>query len=133
VQHGKRASRSLDLEILGDAGRGVSRQKLEDEFKRLLRGTDLPRPRLNAHVAVAGRFFEVDCLWQAQCLIVELDGRASHGTRRAFEKDRERDRLLTVHGWRVVRVTWQQLQGNASGVLADLHALLRIDPQPPTL
>ena len=61
---------------------------------RLIDAHGLPRPRFNADVAVAGRFFCADCLWPQERLIVELDGRAAHGTRNAFEDDRERDRLL---------------------------------------
>jgi len=117
----------------GAATRGISREKLEQRFAPLLAGTDLPRPRRNAHVAACGRFFEADCLWAEQQVIVELDGRAAHGTRRAFERDRERDRLLQVDGWRVVRITWRQLRDDAPAVLADLRRLLRVRPQPPTL
>ena len=72
-----------------------------------------PAPHRNADVAVAGRFFEVDCLWRAQRLIVELDGRFVHGTWRASERDRERDRSAVADGWRVVRVTWRQLRDDA--------------------
>src|SRR5262249_2314241 len=60
--------------------RGITRRELERRFAALLDATDLPRPRRNAQVAVGGRFFEVDCLWAAQRLIVELDGREAHGT-----------------------------------------------------
>jgi very-short-patch-repair endonuclease len=109
----------------GLANRGVTRSKLERRFLATLGGTDLPGPRLNADVAVRGRFFEVDCLWDAQRLIVELDGREAHGTDLAFEKDRERDRLLMTDGWRVTRVTWRQLQDDAPSVVADLRELLR--------
>jgi len=66
-------------------------------------------------------------------LIVELDGRATHGTDRAFEKDREKDRLLLTEGWQVVRVTWRQLRDDGPGVLADLRELLREQGRPPTL
>jgi len=38
-------------------------------------------------------------------LIVETDGRESHGTRQAFERDRRRDRRLMMLGYRVVRFT----------------------------
>lgn len=117
----------------GAHSRGITRRELEARFASLLEGTDLPRPRRNADIAVAGRFFEVDCLWPAQRLVVELDGRAVHGTARAFERDRERDRLLLADGWRVVRITWRQLRDDAPAVLADLRRLLRIRPQPPTL
>jgi very-short-patch-repair endonuclease len=114
-------------EILAEEGsiRGITRRQLEERFAVVLSTTDLPRPRLNADLAVRGRFFEVDCLWNEQRLIVELDGRAVHRTRRAFEKDRERDRLLQSEGWRVVRITWRQLKDDAPAVIADLRRMLR--------
>lgn len=107
------------------ATRGITRSDLEDLFLTILDGADLPRPRLNAHVSVHGRFLEVDCLWAQQRLAVELDGREVHRTGLAFETDRERDRLLLAEGWRVVRVTWRQLRYDSPAVLADLRALLR--------
>ncbi len=113
--------------IFGDeaAARGVTREELEERFATILGGTDLPRPRFNADVSVRGRFFEADCLWMKERVIVELDGRAVHGTRRAFEKDRERDRLLQSDGWRVIRITWRQLRDDAPAVIADLGRMLR--------
>lgn len=105
--------------------RGITRRELERRFQVVVVSADLPLPRLNAHLSIQGRFFEVDCLWAEQRLIVELDGRESHGTELAFEKDRERDRLLLVEGWRVARVTWRQLRDDAPAVIADLRRLLR--------
>jgi very-short-patch-repair endonuclease len=104
---------------------GVTRKELEKRFAEVLAGTDLPAPRRNADIAVAGRFFEVDCLWRAQRLIIELDGGFVHGTWRTSERDRERDRLLVADGWRVVRITWRQLRDDAPAVVADLRRLLR--------
>jgi very-short-patch-repair endonuclease len=72
----------------------------------------------------AGRWFEVDCLWREARLVVELDGRATHDTRAAFERDRLRDRMLQVAGWRVIRITWRQLQDSPAEVAADLLTLL---------
>ncbi len=113
--------------ILGDRqrARGVTRREFGRRFAAVLTSTDLPRPHRNADVAVAGRFFEVDCLWRDQRLIVELDGGFVHGTWRASERDRERDRLLQVDGWRVVRITWRQLRDDAPALVADLRRLLR--------
>jgi very-short-patch-repair endonuclease len=108
-----------------DHSRGITKKELERRFKGLLRASDLPQPRHNAPLAIGGRFFEVDCLWAERRLVVELDGRAVHGTPRAFERDRERDRLLVADGWRVVRITWLQLRDEAPAVLADLRRLLR--------
>lgn len=108
--------------------RGVTRSELERRFVAMVDARGLPRPRLNVDIAVRGRFFKVDCLWHGQRLIVELDGRASHGTKRAFEKDRERDRILLTEGWRVTRITWRQLRDNPDGIVTDLRQLLAVAP-----
>jgi hypothetical protein len=108
----------------GVAVAGITRSELEERFVAFLDAYGLPRPRLNADLAIQGRFFEVDCLWRDERLVVELDGKAAHGTGRAFEQDRERDRLLMAAGWRVVRLTWRQLHGDAPAVAADLRKLL---------
>jgi very-short-patch-repair endonuclease len=112
--------------ILGEgaAARGVTRNDFEERFAALVDAYGLPRPRFNADVAVAGRFFSADCLWAKERLIVELDGRAVHGTGRAFESDRERDRLLLVEGWRVMRVTWRQLEAQGASIAADVRRAL---------
>jgi very-short-patch-repair endonuclease len=107
-----------------ERGSGVTRNDFEEDFAGLVEEHGLPRPRFNADVAVAGRFFEVDCAWGEAKLVVELDGRAAHGTRKAFEEDRERDRLLLAEGWRVVRVTWRQLRDQRGAIAADLSRLL---------
>ncbi len=105
------------------AARGVTRNDFEERFVAFLDRHSFPRPRLNADVAVGGRFFSADCLWLDRQLIVELDGRAVHGTDQAFEGDRERDRILLAGGWRVTRVTWRQLRDDEAGVAADLRLL----------
>ena len=103
---------------------GITRNEFEEAFVALLDATGLPRPRLNADLALRGRYFEVDCLWQAQRVAVELDGRAVHGTRRAFEADRARDRILLAEGWHPMRVTWRQLHDEPEAVTRDLRRLL---------
>jgi hypothetical protein len=104
--------------------RGIARSELEERFLALVESHGLPRPMLNAPAQAAGRFFELDASWPDRRLAVELDGRAAHGTARAFERDRERDRLLVAAGWRVIRVTWRQLHDDGPAVAADLRSLL---------
>jgi very-short-patch-repair endonuclease len=105
--------------------RGVTKKELEKRFAAMLVGTDLPRPQRNVDLMVGDRFFEIDCLWRKQRLAVELDGRFVHKTWRTSERDREKDRLLQVDGWHVVRITWRQLRDDAPAVVADLRRLLR--------
>ena len=63
-------------------------------------------------------------LWREQRLIVEFDGYATHGTRRSFEEDRRRDQQLVAKGWRVVRITWRQLNDEPIAVVARLATAL---------
>jgi very-short-patch-repair endonuclease len=123
----RRRGSAILRSLLGDrsALRGVTRSTLEECFVALIDDNGLPRPRLNADLAVRGRFFRVDCLWRGERLVVELDGRAAHGTSKAFEGDRERDRVLLAEGWRVTRVTWRQLHDEPREIVEDLRQLLR--------
>lgn len=103
---------------------GFTRSELEERFLFFVDRAGLPRPQLNAQLQMEGRWIEVDCLWRDARLIVELDGRAAHGTLAAFEADRERDRRLQSAGWRVVRVTWRQLHDESTALARDLRAML---------
>jgi very-short-patch-repair endonuclease len=103
---------------------GITRNDFEELFVAFIDEHKLPRPQLNTTLALRGRFFEPDCMWRAQRLVVELDGRAVHGTDRAFEDDRQRDRILLAEGWRWARVTWRQLRDEPAAVADDLRAAL---------
>ena len=77
-------------------------------------------PRVNALV----EGLEVDFSWVRARLVVEADSRRHHDTAAAFERDRLRDQLLAVAGWRVVRVTSRQLREEPEAVAGRLRALL---------
>ncbi len=104
----------------------LTRSELEDRFLAFLDAHGLPRAEVNSHLQLGDRCFEADFIWREQRLIVELDGHETHGTRAAFERDRERDRILQAHGWRVVRITWRQLHDDPGTIAADLLRLLGI-------
>jgi very-short-patch-repair endonuclease len=127
-RHPRRRGAGLLRSVSAGAERagGVTKRELEGRFSKFVDAMALPRPRFNADLAVGGRFFEVDCLWEKEGLVVELDGHATHGTRRAFERDRERDRILLLEGWRVTRVTWRALHERPAGLASELRALLAI-------
>jgi very-short-patch-repair endonuclease len=126
----RRSGSAVLRELLQDesALTGITQNDFEEDFVALLDAYRLPRPRFNADVIVRARHFNVDCLWRESRLIVELDGRAVHGTPRAFETDRERDRLLLADGWRVMRLTWRQIRDDSAEIVADLRVLLEEAP-----
>lgn len=105
----------------------VTRSELESQFLAFVNKVRLPAPEVNVALFVAGRWLECDCLWRSARVIVELDGRATHDTPRAFESDRVRDRILMARGWRVVRVTWRQLHHEPEALAYDLRTLLTSD------
>ncbi len=100
--------------------RGFTRQEAERRLRLLILKAQLPRPHYNAFVAG----HEVDVLWPEHRLIVELDGWASHGHRRAFERDRAKDAELYAAGYDVIRVTWRQLTDEPEAVAARLGGAL---------
>lgn len=106
-----------------DAGRrGPTRSDLERAMLAVVDAARLPRPVVNAPV---GRF-RPDFCWPEHRVIVETDGWAAHGHRRAFEHDRERDAELAADGYVVLRVTWRQLTEQPVLVAAQLASVLSL-------
>jgi very-short-patch-repair endonuclease len=91
----------------------------------LLREEDLPLPEVNASLIIEGRPVEPDFLWRRERLVVETDGWETHGTRQAFERDRDRDQLLLRAHYRTVRITWRQLIYEPALVIKTLRVALR--------
>ena len=102
----------------------ITRNDFEEAFLALIDAYGLLRPRMNADLALRGRFFEIDCLWQRERVALELDGRGVHGTPKRFESDRQRDRILVAEGWRTMRVTWRQLRDEPAAIVGDLRLAL---------
>jgi len=117
---GRRALRPVRrlLAELGAPDEG--RSPLEVRFARFLRKHRLPMPAQN--VLVLGH--EVDALWPAAKLVVELDSWEHHGHRASFERDRARDLKLMLAGHRTIRVTHRRLDREAAQLAAEIRQLL---------
>jgi len=100
------------------------RSELEERFLELCRVASLPRPQVNAWIALEPTGYEADFLWPQQRLVAELDGHSVHSTRHAFEHDRRRDQRLTLAGLTVVRLTWRQVVEEPAATSAMMRALL---------
>jgi hypothetical protein len=113
--------------VLGDhvAGSTITRNDLEEAFLAIARAAGHPPDAVNAWIAwPQGGGAEGDFVWHQQRLVVEVDGRDPHTTRRAFEHDRHRDQQLALLGHRVIRFTWRQVLFEPRYVGATLCALL---------
>ena len=134
---------TLELFDLGDVQRTIARHPNHPGARKLTRAVALYRDDESTRSELEAMFLalcdpeglrplvnhvvegeEVDFLWPRQRLIVEVDGRETHLTRQAFERDRARDAKLTLAGYRVVRFTYRQVSGAPQGVALTLRALL---------
>lgn len=98
---------------------------MEAAFLALVLAAGLPAPQRQVEIRGArGWIGRVDFVYLEFRLVMELDGFASHGSRDAFQADRERDRKLVADGWRIVRFTWADIQERPQRVVAELRALL---------
>jgi very-short-patch-repair endonuclease len=116
-----REAEFLRLPISEPVDSDRARTDLEQAMLALCRCHRLPRPEVNVKI----HRFEVDLLWRAERLVVEVDGWESHGTRSAFEVDRARDARLAVLGYEVVRFTWRQVTDDRAAVAKTIRSLLR--------
>jgi very-short-patch-repair endonuclease len=114
----------LALQRVTEEPSGRKRSKLEERFAPFLRRHRLPIPRFNDWILLGAKRYQVDCHWLGTNQIIELDGWEGHGTRTAFQDDRERDRRLKVAGYSVTRLTWNQLRDEPEAIAADLRVLL---------
>jgi very-short-patch-repair endonuclease len=111
--------------VVATTNYGDVRSLFEAKLLPLIAAADLPMPQVNALVRTAEETFEVDLLWPAARFIVEADGRAHHGTDRAFERDRHRDRELLAADHHVLRVTWREAEREPAKILAVIRAELQ--------
>lgn len=113
---GRRGTAALRTLLLN--ARRSHRSPTEAEFLDFIRTNHIPEPETNTII----EGYECDAVWRDARLIVELDGYSTHGTRRAFARDRARDRRLTARGWRTMRVTSPDL---AAELAAELLSSIR--------
>jgi very-short-patch-repair endonuclease len=103
-----------------------TRSDLEAAFLDLCDRHAIPRPRTNTQV----HGYEVDAHWPEHGLVVELDSRRHHGTRAAFERDKERDAELHAAGIETLRLTYRQVTARRRWVADKLRrSLARRSPR----
>jgi hypothetical protein len=108
----------------GRLGLDIAHSDLEIRFLAFVDQCGLPRPEVNVWLELDRDRIEVDCLWRAQRLIVEVDSRAHHLDVRSFESDRARDRRLLAAGFVSIRVTSRALELEPRALEGDLRSAL---------
>jgi very-short-patch-repair endonuclease len=119
--HGKKgASRLRHIESRVSSG---SRSEAEQRMASLLRRAG---GHWVANYAVrddTGRILaEIDFADPHLKIAIEVDGRAFHSDGRSFERDRERQNVISLKGWLILRFTWERLVNDPEGVIAEVAA-----------
>lgn len=89
------------------------RSGVEERFRELMRASDLPMPAANFNIAG----MELDAYWERERFAVELDTFATHGSRAAFERDRQREDDLQLLGIETIRITETRLEQEPEAVI----------------
>lgn len=97
-----------------------TRSRAERRFRTLLRDARLPQPKINRKIAG----YEADFVWEAEKVVLEVDGWTFHRHRRAFENDRRKDMILSDAGYHVIRITWRQFTQEPLALIAHIARVL---------
>lgn len=124
ARRGKPGSRAAKDFLEMRAGAVPGSSVLERKGRALLAGAGLPTPVPEFPIpwAIGKRF---DDAYQEAKVAIEWDSRAWHLQRAAMESDRRRDRTAAMHGWIVIRVTWQDIEERPTEVVATIARLLK--------
>ena len=71
---------------------------------------------------IPGRKFRADIYLPSSSIVIELDGFAFHRSKEAFQSDRKRSNLFTLHGFRMIHAYTKQVLDE--GLLSELVSLI---------
>ncbi len=101
---------------------------LEPRFARLQRTYGLPPAKFQWHVWFRGRDYYIDFAYPDLRIAIEVDGYGQRATRAAFESDTERQTVLGLLGWTVLRFTWTKVVRRPADVARDIGLAIGRDP-----
>ncbi|BBX92169.1 DUF559 domain-containing protein [Mycolicibacterium boenickei] len=116
-RHGSPAARILLLSAADGA-----RSEAERLLLKLLRRNKITGWKANHPVAG----YKIDVVFPAARLAIEVDGWAFHSDADDFENDRNRQNIISLHGYQILRFTWLDLTEYPDRVLAEIRNALRL-------
>jgi hypothetical protein len=124
ARRGKRGSRAAQDFVAMRSGTDPRSTALERKGRAALIAAGLPPPVAQYPIPwSSGRRFD-DAYPDAK-LAIEWDSRAWHQQRASMQSDRQRDRDAAVHGWYVIRFTWDDVTKRPAEVGATVAFLLQ--------
>ncbi len=120
---GTQAIRSLLEERIGPAKRGT---RLEQKGNALLQIIEEHTAEIEYPIPwrPENRY---DAAYPSHRLAIEWDSRRWHTQAAAFQRDRIRDREAILHGWRILRFTWEDVVRRPGDVVSTVRRALAED------
>jgi very-short-patch-repair endonuclease len=108
-------------------GKAPTESWLEDRVLEFLRGQGLPDPEHQFRLRLPnGRRIRFDFAYPPFQSAVESDGRLWHATPADQRRDLERDQMARMLGWKVLRVTWLDLEERPAETATRIAGLLGV-------
>ncbi len=82
--------------------------------------------------SVHGKEYKVDLVWPAGKLVIEVDGYSFHSSPFAFGQDRHRDYELLISGYRVLRLTHEEIVRDTPRAIAKIRDSVQFVNKNPT-
>lgn len=120
--------------LVGDTltPRLITETRLETRLLKLISDSGLPLPvpqykiRVDRHVVA-----RLDFAYPSEMLGIEGDSFAFHSAPEDVQRDRDRSNALTLLGWRILHVTWDDLVNRPNQVIEAIRASLSLMPHKP--
>lgn len=111
--------------FIDDSKRPPTESPFETKLLQAIRKASLPVPVRQFEVTDRGRFVaRVDFAYPWAKIAIEADSYKFHGGRNAWESGIDRRESIEALGWRVITVTYRQMESNMVGVAARIRAAL---------
>ena len=123
-RRGKPGAAALRTLIAEREGVASNASRLERIGLYLLVEAALPVPEIQ-YPLPWNRRRRFDAAYPAAHLAIEWDSRRWHTQTEAFDNDRRRDREAVLHGWRLVRFTWNDVTDRPGEVISTVRELLK--------
>jgi hypothetical protein len=123
ARRGKPGTKTIRTVLERRIGEDDAASVLERKGRTIIERAGLPMPVSEYPVPWStGRRF--DDAYPDRRIAVEWDSKRFHGQVASFEADRARDRDAAIHGWVVLRFTWEDVHRHPDRIVDSLSALL---------
>lgn len=123
ARSGKRGSRAAKDFLAARSGSNARSTVLERRGRAVLTQGGLPKPKAEFSIPWSPRK-RFDDAYPDRSTAIEWDSRGWHEQRAAMRADRARDREAALHGWVVLRFTWEDVTKSPDEVIRTVRRLL---------